>query len=161
MTRSWLRLIHRIEEGALAALMGAMVLVSSAQIALRNLCSYTLPWAEPLVQQLLLWTALLGALVATRHQRHIHFDLFLRLAPPRLRLALQALGWAVSALVCLLLAWVAIQFVRGEAQAGTTGVFALPVWMLQLVFPLSFGAMGLRFGAQAVWALRSWRGGGR
>lgn len=150
MPRSGFHLWHRLEEGLLVVLMGGMVLISFAQIALRNLFAYTLPWAEPLVQQLLLWTALLGALVATRQHRHIHVDLFLRLAPPFLRLALHVLGAGVSALVCGLLTWVSVQFVQGEAQAGTTGVFALPAWKLQLVFPLTFGLMTLRFASQAL-----------
>lgn len=150
MPRSWSHLWQRCEEGLLVMLMAGMVLISTAQIALRNLLAYTLPWAEPLVQQLLLWAALLGALVATRQHRHLHIDLLLRLVPPALRLALQALGAGSSALVCGLLTWVSVQFVQGEAQAGATGVFDLPTWKLQLIFPLTFGSMTLRFASQAL-----------
>lgn len=145
----WSRLVERVEEALLVALMGGMVLISFAQIALRNLFAYTLDWADPLVQQLLLWTALLGALVATRQGRHIHIDLLLRLAPPPIRLALEGLGMAFSAGLCGLLTWVAVEFLQGEAKAGTTGVFSLPTWQLQLIFPLTFGLMALRFGLQA------------
>lgn len=150
MPKSWSRLCERLEEGLLVVLMGGMVLIAFAQIVLRNLFAYTLDWADPLVQQLLLWTALLGALVATRQRRHIHVDLLLRLAPPPLRVALEILGAGFSAFVCGLLTWVAVQFLQGEAQAGTTGVFSLPTWKLQLIFPLTFGLMTLRFGLQAL-----------
>lgn len=158
MPRSWSHLWQQCEEGILVVLMGGMVLVSFAQIALRNLFAYTLPWADPLVQQLLLWTALLGALVATRQRRHLHIDLLLRLAPPRLRIALEILGAGFSTFVCGLLTWVAIQFLQGEAQAGTLGVFSLPTWKLQLIFPLTFGLMTLRFALQALRYLRALSG---
>ena len=154
MFRSWSRLWQRCEEGLLVVLMAGMVLVSFAQIALRNLCSYSLPWAEPLVQVLLLWATLTGALVATRQSRHIHIDLLLRLAPERVRPVLQFGGAAASALICAMLAWVATRFAIGEAGAGTTGVFGVAVWKLQLGFPLAFGAMALRFAGQAMAAAR-------
>lgn len=150
MPGSWSRLFERLEEGLLVVLMGGMVLIAFAQIALRNLFAYTLDWADPLVQQLLLWTALLGALVATRQRRHLHIDLLLRLAPPPLRLVIEVLGEGCSALICGLLTWVAVQFLQGEALAGTTGVFSLPTWKLQLIFPLAFGLMALRFALQAL-----------
>ena len=155
MPKYWSRLFARLEEGLLVVLMGGMVLIAFAQIALRDLCAYTLDWADPLVQQLLLWTALLGALVATRQRRHLHIDLLLRLVPPPLRLALEVLGGGCSASICGLLTWVAVQFLQGEAQAGTTGVFSLPTWKLQLIFPLTFGLMTLRFGLQALRHLRA------
>jgi len=149
MLRTWSQLWHRVEEGLLVGLMSGMVLVSFAQIALRNLWAYTLPWAEPLVQQLLMWSALLGALVATRQGRHLRIDLLLRLVSPRLRPALEATGAGASALVCGLLCWVALRFIHAEALAGGTGVFGVGVWKLQLVFPLAFGGMALRFAGQA------------
>lgn len=152
---SWSRLFERLEEGLLVVLMGGMVLVAFAQIALRNLFAFTLDWADPLVQQLLLWTALLGALVATRQGRHLHIDLLLRLVPPPLRLGLEILGAGCSAGICGLLTWVAIQFLQGEALAGTTGVFSLPTWQLQIIFPLVFGLMALRFTLQALRHLRA------
>lgn len=141
---------HRFEDGLLVALMAAMVLVSLAQIALRNLFAYSLSWAEPLVQVLLLWMAMVGALVATRQRRHLHIDLVLRLTPAPWHPGLRAVAAAVSCLVCGILTWVAVRFVQGEAQAGTLGVFSVPTWQLQLVFPFTFAVMSLRFAAQAL-----------
>lgn len=154
MPGSWSRLSERLEEGLLVVLMGGVVLVAFAQIALRNIFAYSLDWADPLVQQLLLWTALLGALLATRQRRHLRLDLLLRLAPAPLCLVLEVLGEGCSTCICGLLTWVAVQFLQGEAQAGTLGVFSLPTWKLQLIFPLAFGLMTLRFALQAVRHLR-------
>ncbi|MBM3277664.1 MAG: TRAP transporter small permease subunit [Candidatus Handelsmanbacteria bacterium] len=154
MLRTWSQFWHRVEEGLLVGLMSGMALVSCAQIALRNLWAYTLPWAEPLVQQLLMWSALVGALVATRQGRHLRIDLLLRLVP-HLRPALEATGAGASALICALLCWVALRFVHAEALAGGAGVFGVAVWKLQLVFPLAFGGMALRFAGQATKAGRA------
>lgn len=146
---SLVRLLHRLEEGLLVALVGAMVLLAFAQIALRNLFSTALDWADPFVRLLLLWTGFLGALIATRRHRHIHIDALLRFAPTRPRHLLQGAGELFSGLVCGVLTWVAIQFLLDEREAGNRGVWDLPTWELQLIFPLTFGLMALRFFSQS------------
>lgn len=142
-------LLQRLEEGLLVLLMSVTVLLSFAQIALRNLFSISLLWADPLLRLLLLWTGFLGALIATRQRKHIRIDALLRFAPARWRLLLEGTGALFSALVCAALTWVAIQFLLDEREAGTTGVWELPTWELQLIFPLTFGVMALRFASQA------------
>ncbi len=149
MPGSWSRLCERFEEGLLVALMAGMVLVSFAQIALRNLFSYTLPWAEALVQVLLLWATFVGASTATRQSKHLRIDVFLHTLPPTPRRAMQAGAHAISALVCCLLTWVAVRFVLGEYRSGSVGVFGVSVWKLLLVLPLAMAAMALRFAGQA------------
>ncbi len=142
-------LLQKLEEGLLVLSMSAMLLLAFAQILLRNLFSITLLWADPLLRLLLLWTGFLGALIATRQGRHIRIDALLRLAPARWRWLLEGLGEGFSSLVCAALTWVAIRFLLDERQAGTTGVWGLPAWELQLIFPLTFGGMALRFASQA------------
>lgn len=139
-----------LEEALLAVMMAVMVVVSAAQIALRNLFAYSLPWAEPLVQVLLLWVTMVGAMVATRQGRHLRIDLVLRWAPAGWRGGLERTAAGLAGAICGLLASVGSAFVKGEAAAGTTGVFGLPTWHFQLVFPLCFGVMCLRFAGLAL-----------
>jgi TRAP-type C4-dicarboxylate transport system permease small subunit len=156
-------LLHRLEEGVLVMLVGALLVLAFSQILLRNFLGITWLWGDPLVRHLVLWASFLGALIATREDRHIRIDAVLRLLPPRPRLVATALGDAVAAAICLILAPLAARFVIDEHDYGGDAFLGLPRWTLQLVFPFVFAGMGLRFAGRAVTAVHralSTRGAG-
>lgn len=139
-----------LEEGLLCLLLAAMVLLACLQIVLR-LFHGGLVWADPLLRYLVLWSGFLGGAVATKQGKHIRIDLASHLLPQWLQAWLQVLLDLAAALVCLVLFWVAIIFVRNEAAFGeAAALLALPSWVLYLIFPLSFGLMSGRFLASAV-----------
>lgn len=144
-----LRWLHRTEDALLALAALALIVLAALQIALRNLGGPSLPWMDPLLRSLVLWLGLLGALVATRERRHIRIDLLPRLLPPRWAKACERLAAALAALVCALLAWQAVRLVADERSFGAIAFLGIPVWVLQLVLPLSFGLMALRMALQA------------
>ncbi len=151
--------LHRLEEGLLAALMGVLVLLTASQILLRALFLVTLPWADPLIRHLVLWTGFLGAMVACRLDKHIRIDALLRLSPPRWSGAMEAAGSLFAAGVCALLVWLAIQFVANERSYGTASFWDVPTWTLQLIFPLAFGVMAVRFLRRGISRIRQLLGG--
>ena len=65
----------------LAAAFGLLLLIALLQILLRNGFSTSLPGAEELLQTLVLWLAMLGALGATREGNHIRIDLLAQVLP--------------------------------------------------------------------------------
>lgn len=141
-------LLSRFEDGLLVLLMALLLVVSFGQILLRNLFEMTLLWGEPLARHLVMWTAFLGALVATREGKHIRIDVLLRfLSGARRSWALLA-SELVSAATCGTLTWVALNFVADERRYGAVGFLDLPIWVLQLVFPLCFGLMACRYTAR-------------
>ncbi len=150
--------LHKLEEGLLAALMSVLVLLTAFQILLRALFSVTLPWADPLIRHLVLWTGFLGAMVACRLDKHIRIDALLRLSPPRWSGALEAAGSLFAAGVCVLLVWTAIRFVADERSYGTVSFGDVSTWLLQLIFPLAFGVMAVRFLRRGISRLRKLRG---
>lgn len=139
------RAIHRLEDASLVLLVGAMLLLACGQILLRNAFSVTLLWADPLIRHLVLWTGMLGAMVATREDKHIHIDALLRAVPSPWSDGLKALSLFFSAAVCVVLTRVSLRFIADERAYGMEGFLDIPSWILQLIFPLTFGAMALRF----------------
>lgn len=137
--------VHRLEETVLLLLMGSMIVLACSQIVLRNLFAITLLWAEPMIRHLVLWSGFIGALIATRADKHIKIDAAMRLFSPRQRDLLQGFTSLFSAVICLLLTWVSIRFFLDERAFGGSAFLAIPTWQLQLIFPLTFGAMSLRF----------------
>ncbi len=136
---------RRPEEVALVVLVGCLLGLAFAQILMRNLFQITWFWADPLLRHLVLWSSFLGALVATRQDRHIRIDAVLRLVPPPWRPRVAALGDLVAAALCGVLAPIALRFVLDERAYGAEAFPGVPAWVAQLVFPAVFAGMALRF----------------
>lgn len=145
------RAIHRIEEAIVVALLGAMILLAGAQILLRNFLDSGLAWSDPLLRVLVLWLGLLGAMLATRENKHIRIDILSRYLPARLKVLGNAVTALFSAAVCAILAWHSGRFVHYEWQDGSEIFYNVPAWLAELILPVGFGIMALRF------ALLAWQ----
>ena len=142
------RLLHqlqRLEDALLAFILLLMLSFAVAQIVMRNLFNSGIVWSEPLLKILVLWTAMLGAMVATRHHHHINIDLLSKFLPARFHTLQDRLINGISALICALLAWQSLRFVALEWEEGTLAFAAIPAWIPELILPLGFLSMCLRF----------------
>ncbi|MEW8497885.1 MAG: TRAP transporter small permease subunit, partial [Candidatus Thiodiazotropha taylori] len=104
------QVIHRFEELLTAILLGGMILLAGSQIVLRNLFDSGLIWADPSLRIMVLWIALLGAIAATRENRHIRIDLLSHVLSKRSQSLLTVVHDLFSALVCGLIAWHSARF---------------------------------------------------
>ena len=145
---------ERTEDAFLAVLTTVLVVLAVSQIVLRNLFTITLLWAEPVVRMLVLWTAFMGALIATRENRHIRIDAMLRLLPGAARRYVDLLADVFNAVVCGSLTVIAADFVHDEYTYGMRGALDLPTWIFQLIFPLTFGGMCWRYLRRCLSSLR-------
>ena len=140
---------HRFEDGLLVILLGGMILLAAVQILLRNFLDIGLVWIDPALRSMVLWLGMIGASIASRENRHIHIDFLSRLFGRQINLAIQGLVTLVSAGVCLLIAWHGAHWLRFEYLDRLVGFAGIPVWVLEIVIPLSFTLMGLRYGFSA------------
>jgi TRAP-type C4-dicarboxylate transport system permease small subunit len=154
-----LRGLRRGEDALLGGLMLLLVGIAVAQIARRLLFQDGWVGAETLARSLVLWVALLGALAATRDDRHVRIDLLQALPYPPLHAVARRLGSALAALFCAGMAWFGWQLVGLERDGGGDLLPGLPLWWSVLVIPAGFTLMALRFGVQTVWPLATGEGG--
>lgn len=147
--------LARLEEGVLCLLLAAMVGIACWQIVLRFFFAGGLVWADALLRYLVLWAGMFGAVIATREGRHISIDIISHLVPggfmPLLRLVINLFSTAVSAV----LTWAAVVFVQNERLYGGELLLTIPYWGWNLVFPLAFALITLRFLLAAVDELRT------
>lgn len=155
-SRQLSRLLEHLEEAFLLLLIAAMIILACLQIVLRDVLGGGLSWADPLLRVMVLWAGLLGAVVATRMDKHIAIDLASHLLPrPTLRW-LQVLRHVFATVVCGVLTWMAVDFVRQEALQGVGQEMAgLASWQLNLIFPLAFAGITFRFLLGGVRSLRA------
>jgi len=135
----------QLEDGLLLLVLVAMILLATGQIALRNLFDSGISWGDPTLRVMVLWLALLGAMAATRDHNHIRIDILSRYLPQQLKRLNQQLTDLFSALVCGLLAWHSGRFVQFEWEDGSLLFGSVPAWACELILPLGFGVMALRF----------------
>jgi TRAP-type C4-dicarboxylate transport system permease small subunit len=140
--RQWILIF---EDGLMAILLSATILLAASQILLRNLFDSGLIWADPTLRVMVLWLALLGAIAATREDRHIRIDLFSHKMPKSGRLVLSVINNLFSSLVCGVITWHAARFVHLEWQEGSKLFASLPAWLGEIIIPIGFGIMTLRF----------------
>ena len=146
--KRWDRLddiISRIEKVLIVFLLSLMMITAFSQIVLRNFFATGFSWADVLVRYLVLWVAFIGAALATKDGKHINIEVFSRWISGRALIYLKAVSQLCSLIVCGLLAYAAVKFIQFEAQMGGTTFFGLPVWLPQLIIPITFGLMTFRF----------------
>lgn len=136
--------LHWLEDALLAGLLGGLLLLASVQILLRNAFDAGLPWADPLLRILVLWVGLLGAMAASRDERHITVDVVSQVLPPRGLSLARALTSLFTAGVAAVVALHAGRFVATELEAGASGLARLPAWPFELILPVAFGVIALR-----------------
>jgi len=139
----------RGERALVAFLLLAMVLLPAASTLSRRLLGRELPGAAVLAQHITLWVGFLGALLATISGHHLALSTVDVLPAGWPRRAARLFGDVVSAATTALLAYGSAKLV--ESQWGGFGVvaFGIRVAWSQLVMPLGFGVMALRFAWRA------------
>ncbi len=141
----FLRCINWLEETFLCLLLTSMIILACVQIFLRFFFAGGFVWADPLLRHMVLWAGFFGAAVATKKGKHISIDIISHLLPESYKPWLQVILNLFSAGVCSVLTYAAINFVRDEALYGGRGLLHIPSWGLNLIFPLAFAIITLRF----------------
>ena len=149
-----LRATAAVEDAILVLLLAAMILLAGAQIVLRNLAGGGFLWADSLLRVLVLWVGLLGAVAATRSDKQITVDALSRLLPPRGRAAARVVTDLFTTAVSLFLGFHSARLVLDERAAGTIAFASVPTWVCELVLPVAFTVIGVRYLLLAITHLR-------
>jgi len=137
--------VHRLEDILLVLLLSSMIFLASAQRILRNLFDFGLVWADPLLRIMVLWLGMIGATVASRDNRHIHIDLVSHFFSKTSYLLIQTFVGQFTSWVCLLVAWNGTYWIRLDFADGMTGLLGIPSWMLEIIIPITFALIGIRY----------------
>jgi len=84
-------------------------------------------------------------MLAARNNEHIKIDVLVQLLPQTAIQPMARLMNLFAAGVCLLTSYVCLQFVLIEHEFGVNAFALLPNWLVAIVLPLAFAAVGLRY----------------
>lgn len=134
-----------LENALLAILLGGLIILAGGQILLRNVFAEGVSWADPLLRILVLWVGMLGAVAASREDKHISIDVFSRLLKGRALAIAKTIIALFTAGVCGLLTWHTFRFVQDEYAWSDVEVAGLSIWLWQSILPLGFGLITWRY----------------
>jgi len=140
------KLVTWAENALLIGMLALMVGLASAQILMRNFFDMSIFGADQMLRLLVLWVAFLGAVAASREGKHIHVDAIARWLPIRVKSGVVALTDLFTLCVCLLLTWQSLRFMQSARESGEMAFGSLPVWVAELILPLGFTLIALRYG---------------
>ena len=143
-----------VEDGMLVSLLAVMIIIASIQILLRNVWDTGFAWGDPLLRILVLWVGLLGAMVATRKDNHISIDILTRYLSARSKRISGLVSDGFSLCICALLTYHGGRFVLQDQEAGIQAFSGLPAWWFELIIPLGFAVMSLRYAVRCLSGLR-------
>lgn len=148
-----------IETATLTVLLLGMIACSAVPPLMRNLPSRpawlisrlndwfgpVVPVADDLVKLSVLWLAVVGAVAASRDDRHIAINLVARYGRTSWQKPAALIASAFAAAVTGLLSWHAVRFVADSYRFEDTVLGDQPAWLFQLVLPVGFAIMCYRF----------------
>ncbi|MDC1288033.1 TRAP transporter small permease [Gammaproteobacteria bacterium] len=141
----WIDRLHRAEDGLLALLLITMIVLAGTQILMRNLFDSGFVWIDPLLRVLVLWLGLIGATVATRHNKHIRIDLLSRYFERNTHRLIQVVVGQISGWTCLVIAWTGMDWIRLDYADSVTSFAGIPAWSIEIIVPLAFALIGIRY----------------
>lgn len=143
-----------VENTALVVVLTAMIALAAAQIFLRNFMNSGFAWGDEALRLMVLWVAMLGAVAASRENRHIAIDALSRILPDGPKVWADVVVRGFTSGVSFVLAWYSWVFVAGSREFEDTLMGDLPAWWFQAILPVAFFLIGYRY---AIWCLRSLR----
>ncbi|MFK5914391.1 MAG: TRAP transporter small permease [Woeseiaceae bacterium] len=123
----------------------AAIALASSQIVLRNFFDSGIFWADSALRILVLWIGMIGAMFASRHKEHIRIDVLSHYLPINLRNNIWRVTEFITAIVCIIVAYYSIEFIKYEYEDGLMAFANVPVWLCESIIPFAFSVIGLRY----------------
>jgi tripartite ATP-independent transporter DctM subunit len=136
---------RRLEQGLLVlALFGATVLPLIDAIG-RPLGGFHVPGSASYVQQLTLWIAFLGGLLATREEKHLTLSTAELLHSGHARQMARLVALSVAAAVTAVLTYSSVGLIAADREQGKRLPGGIPEWISECVMPIALGLIAAHF----------------
>lgn len=147
----WLRLQAKVEEAVLALGILAMAGLMIANVLTRSLFGFSLAFGEEISQFLIVLVCFVGLSYAASQRRHIRMTALSEQFAERTRRRLEALVAASTAVLLLLLSYLALRYVLVVADLGSVSpVLSVPLYLVYLVAPIGFLLSAIHYLGEAL-----------
>lgn len=148
-------IIAKLEGWLLVSVLSSMVLLSFAQVCLRNFAGTGIEWADIFLRQMVLWVALIGASLSVKIDKNIAIDVASRFLPFKFKMLSKVITNFSSVYIAFLLTQAAYTFVLDEKEFGSVLFQKISLgfvtfqevhtWVFALILPVAFLIISARF----------------
>ena len=134
--------VQRILAGVCIALLSILI---SLDIFGRALFSHGFHWAQKTSVYLMIWAGFLGSSLTNNKGAHLRPEIADRLWPESLKGVFHRLRHFVSSVFCFGATYFSLEYVIESREFGDSNPMlgGFPLWIVQLVIPITFLLMGL------------------
>ena len=137
--------VHRIEEGAIALILGVMTVLTFVQVVLRYVFNTGLDWQLESNFYLFAWLVMIGISYCVRVRAHIGVDAAVRLLPPKVRRVIGVIVLGLALLYAGLMLYGSIQYIHRMYIINVEAEdIPIATWKLSICLPLGFAALFIR-----------------
>ena len=127
----------------LVTLFVVMMSLAVIQVFLRYFFNSSILWGDIAARTLVIWVGILGAILATRDNKHFHIDVLTRFLSQRYQRWFLSLSNLFAAVVCFYLGQASITFLGLDSQSKT--FLDIPLVYVELIIPVGFYLMTVQF----------------
>ncbi len=138
-------ILSAVENSIIFVLVLFMIVLSFSQVVIRAIFCGVVTWADICLWHIVFWVGFIGASLATQQGRHITVDVITKFFSPTWKAAADVLTSSVSFAFGIVFIVSSIDFVKSEYQAHDIAFLGIPFWVIQLIIPIGFGLISLRF----------------
>jgi TRAP-type C4-dicarboxylate transport system permease small subunit len=140
------KILDEFEEYFLATTLLVMLVLTFTEVVSRYVLHLSMAFAEEITINLFVWSVMVGAATAAKHNKHIGFTLLSDLMPPSVRRWL-VLGVAAVCVGALgLIGWYGVTMVMSQMYYGQlTPALQMPEWIMGLSIPVGALLCMIRF----------------
>jgi TRAP-type C4-dicarboxylate transport system permease small subunit len=142
------RVIARAVDIALIAIFTVMMSLAGIQVFLRYFFNSSLLWGDIAARNLVIWVGILGAVLATRENKHFHIDLLTRFLGKRYQLWFQSFSNLFASVICFFLGQASVTFLELDIQGRT--FLDLPLYYVEIIIPAGFYLMMVQFALRTI-----------
>ena len=134
--------IKYFEEILSGSFMVLMFLATFTNVLARYFLNNSIQWAEEFSRYAFIWIVFLGAVVCTKHKRHIGIDSVVKVLPSHIRPWVNLAADLLTLALMVIIIWYGWILTRGATQM--TATLNVPHYVIYTVVPAS-GVLGLLY----------------
>ena len=135
--------VKYFEEILSGIFMVLMFLATFANVVARYLFNWPIQWAEEFSRYAFIWVVFLGAVVCTKHKRHISIDSLVTVLPSHVQPWVNLAADLLTLALMVIIIWYGGILTWGATQV--TATLNVPQYMIYIVVPAS-GVLGALYG---------------
>lgn len=132
-----------------------MTLIVFFDFLLRELFDYSFIWAKELASFIMIWVGFIGASYATKENKHLVVGIPDKLFPKKILPYVSLFVNLLVFIVTIFLAYLGVLYVLETKEIGETSlVLNIPLWIVQIIIPVSLTIIAVRFITLAILILQ-------